>query len=72
MSKRQADQDEDMMQQDSKAVDFGTGRNRKNDLNEMGEFEDAWEDDFEQESGDEQDNQDQAMEGDGKVLYISF
>ncbi|KAI7860055.1 WD40-repeat-containing domain protein [Circinella umbellata] len=65
MSKRQADRDEDMMQQDSKAVDFGNGRNRnggKNDLNDMGEFEDAWEDDFEQESGDEQD---QAMEEDG-------
>ncbi|KAI8146103.1 WD40-repeat-containing domain protein [Fennellomyces sp. T-0311] len=68
MSKRQADRDEEM-QQDYKAADLGNGRLRSanGDLNEMGEFEDAWEDDFEQESGDEQqDNgQDQAMDEDG-------
>ncbi|KAG0191013.1 ribosome biosynthesis protein rrb1 [Apophysomyces sp. BC1034] len=53
MSKRQADQEE--LREQTKSTAFGTGRQRHvNDQNAMGDFEDAWEDEIEEESGDEQ------------------
>lgn len=57
MSKRSADDDIEM-NDGSKAVAYNdreNGRQRpiKDQNNDMGDFEDAWEDDFEEDSGDE-------------------
>lgn len=57
MSKRQATFDDSETTKAAALADRSRAMNVEN--NEMGEFEDAWEDDFEEESGDEgQDDED--------------
>ncbi|KAF7732578.1 ribosome biosynthesis protein rrb1 [Apophysomyces ossiformis] len=65
MSKRQADQ-EDLREQAKSAV-FEIGQQRHvNEQNAMGDFEDAWEDEIEEESADEQAmEEEQAEDADG-------
>lgn len=49
MSKRQADQSD--IREQNKSAAFGNGSNRRapEEKNEMGDFEDAWEDEMEEE-----------------------
>jgi ribosome assembly protein RRB1 len=64
MSKRQADQND--LRDQNKSTAFGNGPSRyTQEKNEMGEFEDAWEDEIEEEEIVET-NED--MEEDGKLL----
>lgn len=67
MSKRRADLSD---LPETKSVAGGKSRHQTfDDNNGMGEFEDAWEDEIEEESGDEQAMDDEAMkDGDGKYV----
>ncbi|KAI8092521.1 WD40-repeat-containing domain protein [Halteromyces radiatus] len=62
MSKRQADQDE---YPQTKAVMGGQSRHQPEEISAMGEFEDAWEDEIEEESGAEEDMEEESMDQDG-------
>lgn len=70
MSKRQADQSAARDQNKSSAFGNGASRHAAEEKNAMGEFEDAWEDDIEQDEevvdGDMETNE----EDDGNDFYI--
>ena len=72
MSKRQADQAD--FRDQNKAAAFGNGNSRHatEEKNEMGEFEDAWEDDMEEEEIVEDTNEDDDEEGGAEGNYYFF